>query len=209
MEGRQVGHVGRRVLQRVAETLGNQDLDPAPQDRGEFREAELGMVLHAPEGAAVRADLGGLDVRHGIRREHRAIGRRGCDDVEVDRRRIVGGGAPREHRMRPPRLGRHDPPREADLGLRIPAHVAARRGRADLQAPARAEGGRAGRVDGAHEVDLAGDFRRRVVDVERRARQHHPVMDWSPPGSGRLAPSSAGKARSKTPSGAMACRTPA
>jgi len=169
--------IGQVVVLAAEQPLGEQRRPVAAQDRGHFAEAELRVVLHAPEHAARMAELGGLDRRHGIGREHRHLARRHGDLVEVDRRRIVGGGPAGEQGMRAAGFGRRDVAGEADLApARIGPHLAAGRDRRDLDPPAGAEEGRPGGVDGAGEFHLPRHCGHRMVGMQRRAGEHHGVV---------------------------------
>ena len=85
------------------------------------------------------------------------------------------------------RLRGRDVARKADLAAeRVLPHLAAGRDRPDLDAPAGAEGRRAGGVDRPHELDLTRHRRRQVVDIERRPGEDDPVIGLEPAGVGQV-----------------------
>src|SRR5688572_27843516 len=73
VEGRQVISIGESLVGRAAEAFAHEDVGAAAQDRAEFAERELRVILHAPERAAVAPDLGGLNRRGRVARQYGAV----------------------------------------------------------------------------------------------------------------------------------------
>ena len=102
--------------------------------------ADLGVILHAPEHAAVEADLGGLDGGDTVPRQQHGAGRKHLNLVRVDGWRVVRGRPAGQERVGAPGLGRGDAPGEGGLeAAPVGPHSAPCRHRGDLQAGAGSE----------------------------------------------------------------------
>ncbi len=113
-----------RVRPHVVMIPGQAGLDQAvclsAKGTGHLVEADLGMVLYAPEHAAVETDLGGLHSGQAVAGEQHGARRQRLNLVRVDGRGVVRGGTASQERMRAARLGRRYPPRKGGL---LPACV--------------------------------------------------------------------------------------
>lgn len=151
-----------------------------PHQAGNLAEVKLGVVLDRPKLAAVDADGEPLHRREVVRREHLRLdagpahGRRGPagrDVVRVRGAAVKGLEAAVKHRVAPPRPSEGDAARDAVLAPpRVGLTRDARRGRRDLEAPARAVLRHGGLKAAARELDLARHLGLVLVDRERRPR---------------------------------------
>ena len=77
-----------------------------PQREGDLAQRQFGMILHAPDGGAAVADLGGLHRCHRIAGKLDRAGRRFANLVAMDCRRIPAGRTTGEQRKVAPRRRR-------------------------------------------------------------------------------------------------------
>ena len=112
----------------------HQRLAFAAQGGGYLGEAQFGMILHAPEDAAIVADFRRLDRRDGVARQQDRFFRQALHLVGMERGRIPRGGTSGEQRMVAPRRRRGDPARNSRFqSLGHSPHRASRRRDRDLK----------------------------------------------------------------------------
>ena len=89
MQGVYLPGVRLHVVAASGQPRLDQALRLSAQGAGHFVEADLGMVLYAPEHAAFEADLGGLHGGDAVAGKQYRPGWQGRDLVRVDGRRVV------------------------------------------------------------------------------------------------------------------------
>src|SRR5205085_7183405 len=91
-------------------------------------------------------------------------------------KRVENGGAGPEKRVSPAGIRHGNRPSDRQLAApRVAPNRSAERHHRKLQAPAAAPDRQADGKCGTSEIDLPADAGTRVIDMERRAREHHTV----------------------------------
>ena len=135
------------------------------------------MILRAVETAA-RWGLYGDRLNGGdlVRRQDLRVRRQRFDLVEVRAKRVENGGTGREKRVGPAGFRHGNRPSDRQLAApRVAPDRSPERHHRKLQTPAAAPDRHAGGKGGTSEIDLPRDAGIRVIDMERRAGEHHAV----------------------------------